>query len=461
MRFSWSAACGLLGLALLAACASTGAGPVGGDTHACGPNLDACSVSNGYVGNSVAGNVVAGTVGGGGERGAPNRVLANYGTVSGGRGNVAGEGSSVSGGEWNTAEFFNATVGGGSDNLAGAQEATVSGGLKNQAGARFSTVGGGASNTAADLNATVGGGGGNTAGGRYSTVGGGTENQAASVSSLVAGGEHNLAQGAYSAVVGGVNNTASGYSSAAGGGAGNLASGSFAVAPGGFSNQAGGDYSFAAGREAKISPDHPGSFLFADSDPAAFPSLVANEFAVRASGGVRFVTATDAAGAPTAGVRLAPGSGAWESLSDVGAKQGFTRVEGRQVLQAVASLPISTWSYRAQDPSIRHIGPTAQDFHAAFQVGEDDGYISTVDEGGVALAAIQELYRMVRGQTGGAGQGRADVSTAARIASLERRLDLSNGLTVVSLLVALFALRRRGHDAPAASVTPAEQTARG
>jgi len=32
----------------------------------------------------------------------------------------------------------------------------------------------------------------------------------------------------------------------------------------------------------------------------------------------------------------------------------------------------------------------AQDFRAAFDLGEDDKHISTIDEGGVALAAVQE-----------------------------------------------------------------------
>jgi hypothetical protein len=38
-----------------------------------------------------------------------------------------------------------------------------------------------------------------------------------------------------------------------------------------------------------------------------------------------------------------------------------------------------------------HIGPTAQDFHAAFGLGSDDETIGTVDADGVALAAIQGL----------------------------------------------------------------------
>ena len=53
-------------------------------------------------------------------------------------------------------------------------------------------------------------------------------------------------------------------------------------------------------------------------------------------------------------------------------------------------MPISEWSYN-DEPSARHIGPMAQDFHAAFGVGETDTCIPTVDANGIALAAIQAL----------------------------------------------------------------------
>jgi hypothetical protein len=34
----------------------------------------------------------------------------------------------------------------------------------------------------------------------------------------------------------------------------------------------------------------------------------------------------------------------------------------------------------------------AQDFYAAFAVGEDDRHVTSIDEGGVALTAIKGLY---------------------------------------------------------------------
>jgi len=61
------------------------------------------------------------------------------------------------------------------------------------------------------------------------------------------------------------------------------------------------------------------------------------------------------------------------------------------VLAKVAALPISEWSYNSER-GVRHVGPMAQDFYAAFRVGEDDRHITSIDEDGVALAAIKALH---------------------------------------------------------------------
>ncbi|MFQ5956126.1 MAG: tail fiber domain-containing protein [Kiloniellales bacterium] len=34
-------------------------------------------------------------------------------------------------------------------------------------------------------------------------------------------------------------------------------------------------------------------------------------------------------------------------------------------------MPIESWKYKVQVGASRHIGPVAQDFHAAFNLGED------------------------------------------------------------------------------------------
>jgi len=171
------------------------------------------------------------------------------------------------------------------------------------------------------------------------------------------------------------------------------------MVPGGWFNIASGAHSFAAGRWARTQTSggtiHHGAFIWGDNSFAPFYSTADNEFSARAVGGVRFVTAIDMGGNPTAGVALAAGGGAWAALSDVNAKADFAAVDARLVLEKVAALPIRSWRYKSQEASIRHIGPTAQDFRAAFAVGESERTITTVDADGVALAAIQGLHQLV------------------------------------------------------------------
>ena len=78
-------------------------------------------------------------------------------------------------------------------------------------------------------------------------------------------------------------------------------------------------------------------------------------------------------------------------LSDAGSKHLFRDLNGEDVLARLGAMPIREWSYKAQDAAIRHVGPTAQDFHAAFGLGEDPLGISTIDADGIALRAIQAL----------------------------------------------------------------------
>ena len=403
---------------------------------------DGCNTIEGSSFNQADADVVGATIGGGGQRTWPNQIHGDFGTVCGGLDNRVGEIATVCGGSHNVAAVVRTFVGGGMDNQATADSAAIVGGINNQATGRYAFVGGGFGNRATDLNATVGGGSGNLAGYRQTTVAGGSVNQAISVASTVGGGVSNIASGAYATIGGGTENNATSLNSSiaggagnhvsadagaiaggianrildnysvvaggwanqagngegdlqdaayasVGGGKGNLASGAYATVPGGASNQAQGDYSFAAGRRAMA--QHDGSLVLADSNQAEFTSVAANELAVRATGGVRLVTAIDSGGEPLAGVLLPAGSGAWATLSDREAKADFAPVDSQEILSRVAALPIQTWRYKAQPGETRHLGPAAQDFYAAFGIGEGDRTISTVDADGVALASIQAL----------------------------------------------------------------------
>ncbi|MEU3601246.1 tail fiber domain-containing protein [Streptomyces sp. NPDC006798] len=66
-----------------------------------------------------------------------------------------------------------------------------------------------------------------------------------------------------------------------------------------------------------------------------------------------------------------------------------------QILALLDELPISEWRYD-WDPDSLHIGPMAQDWHAAFGYGKRDTTIDTVDAQGVLIAAVQELSRRVQ-----------------------------------------------------------------
>ena len=83
----------------------------------------------------------------------------------------------------------------------------------------------------------------------------------------------------------------------------------------------------------------------------------------------------------------------WVNASDANSKENFESVNGEELLQRLAQLPISEWNYKTECDGVKHIGPTAQDFKAVFGVGSDGKSISTIDPSGIALAAIKELTK--------------------------------------------------------------------
>ncbi len=81
---------------------------------------------------------------------------------------------------------------------------------------------------------------------------------------------------------------------------------------------------------------------------------------------------------------------AYITASDRNLKENVQPVSPEDILRKVEALPIATWTF-IEESSGTHIGPMAQDFHAAFGFGNTDSGIMTVDADGVALAAIQAL----------------------------------------------------------------------
>jgi hypothetical protein len=287
----------------------------------------------------------------------------------------AGEGAfragSVGGGQWDDASI-------GKYSAAFGQNSTASG--------RSSVAFGGGSTAAGIYSAAFGEGtqaiGNNSVAFGTNSVATGTPSLAAGTSATASGisstalGSHTVAAGADS-IVGGFLSSATGRQA--------LAFGDRAVAD--------GNNSIALGRSALTIPAAAGSFVFADSSSATpFGSLGPNGFNVRAAGGFQFFTNS----AASLGAALAPNATQWSVLSDVRTKHAFRTLDGEDVLSRIAAMPVTEWSYKAQEPGIRHIGPTAQDFHAAFGLGEDPLRIGTLDADGVALAAVRALEARTR-----------------------------------------------------------------
>jgi trimeric autotransporter adhesin len=341
--------------------------------------------------NSVSSGIFGATIAGGG--------CTNYASLGAYINKVTGDFGTVAGGYSNTVSSPQSTISGGFNNLA--------------SGAGGATVGGGDDNTASGGMfgcATVGGGVLNVATGDLSTVAGGTQNQATNFYAAVPGGEYNIA---------------------------------------------GGYSSFAAGEYAQALNDN--CFVWSDGDEvdgfsSTFSSTADNQFLIHAAGGVGIGTNDPQAqlhvsssggnsfpqaqldqqnasgysrlrftlggnisnrwdlGATTTEFVIYSGSiganmlllnssgltvqGTFVSSSDRNLKAGFEPVDARSVLARVAAMPISRWHY-TNDAATPHLGPMAQDFHAAFNLGPDDKHIATVDEEGVALAAIQGLNQKV------------------------------------------------------------------
>jgi len=232
------------------------------------PNAFSPNLIGGKADNSVAAGVSAATIAGGGAAGTTDPVF----------------GLDCGGFCANQVNEYGGTVGGGLANQAGAAGAylaTVAGGFDNRATGNWSAIGGGANNRAGSLGA-IGGGRGNSASGSLSAVAGGFGGSASGANAFVGGGEVDSASGQYGTV---------------GGGQGNAANGVASTIPGGRNNTASGFLSFAAGRLANAM--HDGAFVWAaDLFSRSFSSIHEHEFAVKAIGGVRFVTEVDNLGVP-------------------------------------------------------------------------------------------------------------------------------------------------------------------
>jgi hypothetical protein len=258
----------------------------------------------------------------------------------------------------------------------------------------------------------------------YDTTASGYSSTALGVGTIASGivstalGYHTTASGIISTALG-HSTTASGYTSTAMG-VRTTASGDYSTAMG-RSSKANGSDSTAAGYSTTANGDSATTFG-ASTTASGYASTAmgdntsAPSYAETAFGCFSTTYTPDSLGSWSAGDRLlvvgngtgdtarsdafiifkngnATLKGTLTQLSDRNAKTDIVAVDTAAVLAGVASLPIATWKYKTDTAT--HLGPMAQDFSEAFELGDTNTGIATVDADGVALAAIQELKKQL------------------------------------------------------------------
>ena len=203
---------------------------------------------------------------------------------------------------------------------------------------------------------------------------------------------------------------------------------------------ASGDYSTALGNRVSTNGKF-GSFIIGDGNapgqPQARNSDADHQFKARFLGG--YVLVTDNFGG--IGAKLDGGQSAWSVISDSTKKEGFRPADGQAFLQKIAQMRLGSWNYKGQDAAtMRHYGPMAQDFFAAFgrdgvgTVGNETT-INQADFDGVNLIAIKALItevealkdENVRLTTRNAALGGELSSLRADVDSLKRLLVANTG----------------------------------
>ncbi|MDR6805098.1 hypothetical protein J2Y45_002594 [Dyadobacter sp. BE34] len=174
-----------------------------------------------------------------------------------------------------------------------------------------------------------------------------------------------------------------------------IARGAFGVAIG-LQNSASANFAMALGKNARAK--NQGAVVISDAS-AGFSSDSAystanNQLTMRFAGGARVFTNQGM----TSGVEISAGGGSWSAVSDRRKKENFETLNTENILQKVARLPLTSWNYKSQPATTRHMGPMAQDFYAAFGLDGigNDTTINSSDIDGVNMAAIQALEKRTR-----------------------------------------------------------------
>jgi hypothetical protein len=169
----------------------------------------------------------------------------------------------------------------------------------------------------------------------------------------------------------------------------NYAWGSHAVAIG-TQVSASGIYSTAIGAGADTNGKDGSMVIGDDTYFQTAYSSADNQLTMRFNGGYRLWSSYPDS---IAGVYMRHGQSGWSNYCDRNKKENFKKLDYEEVLKKIDKIPVTEWNYKKID-TIKYIGPMAQDFYAAFQLGGTDSLgINSISIDGVNMAAIKGLIQ--------------------------------------------------------------------
>lgn len=187
-------------------------------------------------------------------------------------------------------------------------------------------------------------------------------------------GAYNQATGDYSLSLGSYSQATASHAVAIGTQA--YATGIYSIAMGSGANTNGRDGSMVVGDDAYFQTAY---------------SSADNQLTMRFIGGYRLWSSYPDS---TAGVYMRHGQSGWSNYCDRNKKENFEEVDGEELLGKIRSIPVTEWSYKKTDPTMRYIGPMAQDFYSAFHLGGTDSLgINTISIDGVNMAGVKALEK--------------------------------------------------------------------
>jgi len=340
-------------------------------------------------------------------------AMGERATASGAAGLATGSGTTASGsistamgditsasGYCSTAMGFTTTASGGMSTAMGNETKAI--GDYSTATGNLTTASGGSSTamgkltTAEGLNSTALGKGASARGTSSTAMG---ENTTASGPQSTAMGNHTTASGVASTAMGFLTTASGGYSTAT------------------------GSYVSTNGQD--------GAFIIGDnSATSTVQNNHPNEFVAVFAGGYTLWSTRNL----NQGVYMVANTSGWANISDRNKKENFRAIDGEDLLARIRSMSITEWNYKGADPSIRYIGPVAQEFHAAFHLnGNDSLGINSISIDGVNMAAIQALERRtseLRERTAEVAQLKARLEEVEeRLTRLESALSRQEGIS--------------------------------